>query len=224
MRRLQTKDPTLVQVLSLYLLLLAFFVVLFNASRFDAGRMAAVGESLTSTFEATRGLPGDARRNTSQQGRLLGDELVLASVADLVKTELAVARVHVVRPGRLMLARFPEEALFVPGTADVLAEREGLVAGVADILGRAPEGRRHKVEIQVGSHLAAPDELGGDVPLPVARAAGFAELLVARGAIAGTVMSGVSFETPGEVRMLFRIDPEIRPEDDAAANGPGDGA
>ena len=38
MRRLPEKDPTLIQVLSLYLLLLAFFVLLFNASQYDRGK------------------------------------------------------------------------------------------------------------------------------------------------------------------------------------------
>jgi len=46
MRHLRGKDPTLIQVLSLYLLLLAFFVLLFNASQYDRGKAAPVKESL----------------------------------------------------------------------------------------------------------------------------------------------------------------------------------
>lgn len=223
MRRLQTKDPTLVQVLSLYLLLLAFFIVLYNTSRFDASRAAAVGESLTSTFKPTEGRRGEARQNTSQEGTLAGDEVVLEHVGDLVRTQLGVTRVRVVRAGRLMVAWLPAARMFEPGRAELRSDTGRFVSGLAEILGQAPIGRRHKVDIRVGSKVITPDQLKSGVPLTVARAARFAEALLSRGALPGTVRSGVAFSNPDDVEMIFRVDPDVRPADRVPSNGPGAG-
>lgn len=213
MRRLQTKDPTLVQVLSLYLLLLAFFVVLFNASRYDVSRVAGVGESLTSTFKPTSGKPGDPRQNTSQLGQLAGGAVTLDSVAALVRTELEVSETEILRAGRLMRVRLPTNELFSPEQSSMSEQSQTFLDRFAAILGKQPVGLRHKVEISVGTDWVTPDQLEAAVPLAVARAAVFGETLLAKGALAGTVMSGVAFEAPAETVLLFRIDPEVRPED-----------
>lgn len=221
MRRLQEKDSTLVQVLSLYLLLLAFFIVLFNASRFDASRSAAVGESLTSTFKPTKGTAGEARQNTSQEGMLVGDEAVIEHVGDLVRTLLGVTRVRVVRAGRLMVATVPASRFFVGGGAGLRPDLDGFLNQFAGILGKAPVGRRHEVDIRVGSKMITPDQMQNGSPLPIARASVLARTLLSRGALPGTVRSGVSFAHPEDVELIFRIDPEIRPEDREPDRRPG---
>lgn len=222
MRRLQTKDPTLVQVLSLYLLLLAFFVVLFNASRYDASRIAGVGESLTSTFKSAAGTPGDPKQTTSQLGRLAGDEVTLDAVAALVRTELSVSEVEVLRPGRLMRVRLPTDEFFSADQTLLLPQSRDFMDRFSTILGKKPIGLRHKVEISVGTDWVTPDQMETAVPLAVARAAVLGEALIEKGALAGTVMSGVAFGSPAETVLLFRVDPELRPEDVTPAPESGD--
>lgn len=223
MRRLQEKDPTLVQVLSLYLLLLAFFVVLFNASRLDKARVAAVGESVSSAFRQTDGIPGPARRNVSQEGGALAPSFDFESLAELVRTELKVAEIRVVRAGRLMQARLPADALFAAGERDVRLDKRPFVSTLSSLLGEKPTGRRHKVEIFVGSDPITPDRMRETVPIEIDRASEIAATMLAQGALPGTVMSGVDFAAPGEVVLLFRIDPDIRPEDTKPADKPSAG-
>lgn len=222
MRRLQTKDPTLVQVLSLFLLLLAFFVVLFNASRYDKGRADAVGESLTSTFQSTGRPTRTPRLNTSQSGEAPGDEMVLRKLGELIGTELRVAEVKIVRAGRLLQVRAATDDFFVPGSSEMRAERGAIVTELSRLIGAPVDGRRHKVELFVGSDWVTPDVLRETVPLPIARAAGFAEQLIGRGALPGTVMAGIRPDDEGTVTLLFRIDPESRPAEAAAAGPAGE--
>lgn len=220
MRRLQTKDPTLVQELSLFLLLLAFFIVLFNVSRYDSGRADAVGESLSSTFRSTGVPTRHPLQNTSQTGDAPGDELVLEKLSDLVRTEIDVVEVKVLRAGRLLQARFSTDRLFRPGTADLRADRGPLIAKLAGLVGNPAQGRRHKAEIFIGSDWVTPDQIRNSLPLPIERAAAVAERLVGGGALPGTVMGGIRPDDEGMVTILYRIDPEFRPSENTAPPRP----
>ena len=96
------RNPLLVQVLSLYLLLLAFFVVLNTISKVEDARSKAVTGSLNETFSAD----GHPNKKTvhlvSSQGNILANAEFLSRVGNLIKTELAFAEVSDVEPGRLM--------------------------------------------------------------------------------------------------------------------------
>ena len=220
MPRLPAKDPTLIQVLSLYLLLLAFFVMLFNASRFDQGKADAVTESLSSTFRM-HGQPDDPLVvRSSDQGQAPGNEVILRNVSDLIRTELEVAKVENLRRGRLLRATFATEHLFEPGTAGIRSDRDGLMRRLAEMLSTRTKGQRHKVEISVGSDWITPDRMKAAVPLPIARAASFSEILMSHGALQGTVSGGVRFSQPGVVVLVYRLDPEFRPEDETGEPAP----
>jgi len=213
MRRLPAKDPTLIQVLSLYLLLLAFFVLLFNASQHDRGRAAAVTESLSSTFRMHGDPANDVVARSSDQGVSPGAEVVLDSFADLIRTELRVAKIENLQRGRLLRVTLGTDDLFVAGSAGLRTDREELLSKLAQLLGKSPPGFRHKVEAFLVGDWIPSDRLTQAVPLPIARAAALAETLVARGALAGTVSGGTRHGARDQIALIYRLDAEIRPED-----------
>jgi flagellar motor protein MotB len=224
MRRLPTKDPTLIQVLSLYLLLLAFFVLLFNASQYDRGRASAVKESLSSTFRTHGDPANDVVARSSDQGERPGAELVLDSFADLIRTELKVAKVENLKKGRLLRVTLGADDLFVSGNAGLRDDRSELLSKLAQLLGKKPPGLRHKVEAYLVGGWIPPDRMTQAVPLPIARAATLAEALIARGALQGTVSGGVRHGAENQVALIYRVDPEIRPDTETpetAADKPG---
>ncbi|MFT5488853.1 MAG: hypothetical protein ACI9JL_000608 [Paracoccaceae bacterium] len=224
MRRLPEKDPTLIQVLSLYLLLLAFFVLLFNASQYDRGKAAAVKESLSSTFR-THGVAADRDIvRSTDQGDIPGAELVLDSFADLIRTELKVAKVENLQRGKLLRVTLDPEDLFETSSPGIRSDRDQFVNKLAELLGKTPPGMRHKVQVFMVGDWILPDQMKRDVPLPIARAAGLAEILLARGALAGTVSGGARHGAEKQISLIYRVDPETRPEDEnpnkPAATGP----
>ena len=102
MLRDSPRNPLLVQVLSLYLLLLAFFVVLNTISRVEEARLKAVSGSLNETFAAV-GLPADhSLRITSNEGEVLADAVLFQRLGSLIKTELAIAEVTEITLGRTL--------------------------------------------------------------------------------------------------------------------------
>lgn len=215
MRRVRGQDPTLIQVLSLYLLLLAFFVLLFNASQYDRGNAAAVKESLSSTFRAHGKLAEKLLVRSSDQGGIPGAELVLDSFADLIRTELKVARIEKLQRGRLLRVTLDAEDLFETSTPGIRSDRDGFVDNLAALLGKSPPGIRHKVHIFMIGDWITPDKLTQSVPMPIRRVAGLAEMLLARGAVAGTVSAGIRYGTRKQVSLIYRVDQNLRPEDSA---------
>ena len=215
MRRLQGKDPALIQVLSLYLLLLAFFVLLFNASQYDRGKASAVKESLSSTFRTHGYLAEKQLVRSSDQGEIPGAELVLDSFADLIRTELKVARIENLQRGQLLRVTLDPEDLFETSSPGIRSDRDSFVDNLAELLGKTPTGMRHKVQIFMSGDWITPDQMTQSVPLSIERAAGLAEMLLARGALAGTVSAGIRHASRKQVSLVYRVDPDIRPEDKA---------
>ena len=181
MRRLSAKDPTLIQVLSLYLLVLAFFILLFNASHHDSGRSAAVTESLASTFRMHGQRAEEAVARSSDRGATPGAEMILDSFADLIRTDLSVAKIENLKRGRLLRVTMAPDDLFVAGSAALREDRGELLGKLAQLLGKSVPGLRHKVEVSLVGGWIPPDRMTVAVPLPIARAAALAETLTARG-------------------------------------------
>ena len=227
MRRLSAKDPTLIQVLSLYLLVLAFFILLFNASHHDSGRSAAVTESLASTFRMHGQRAEEAVARSSDRGATPGAEMILDSFADLIRTDLSVAKIENLKRGRLLRVTMAPDDLFVAGSAALREDRGELLGKLAQLLGKSVPGLRHKVEVSLVGGWIPPDRMTVAVPLPIARAAALAETLTRENLIAeqGTVSGGTSYGATEAVALVYRVDPKVRSDDEPAgtAAGPASG-
>ncbi len=105
MQREKPLNPLLLQVLSLYLLLLAFFVVLNSIASVDDARSKAVSGSLNSTFASFGTLAKEAKLLTSSMGNVIADVAFLSKVGKLVRTELSLAKIAVISPARQFLYR-----------------------------------------------------------------------------------------------------------------------
>ncbi len=92
------RDPTLIQVLSLYLLLLAFFVILFNISKVEQFKTTAVTDSLNSTF-ANRGQPTENPAPlASVLGSIVADPAFQQRIGQLITAEIPISEVKEIKP------------------------------------------------------------------------------------------------------------------------------
>ncbi len=220
MARVQRQDPTLLQILSLYLLLLAFFVLLFNLSRVEDAKSRAVAESLNSTFSAENALGASPDIFVSLDGDVVNPPKLEETIGALVKTEIPVAEVTIIKPGRLIQLRLPIHEMFVRGDNRIRPDREDLVRRIATAMVDTPRGVRYDMEVILARWRGPDDEWRPTENLSVARAGRFAESLIDAGAPSGTVAGGVAAGENGWLRMLFhmrprsearlRLDPAIR--------------
>lgn len=202
-------DPSLSVFLGLYLLVLAFFILLVSLSTIEERKARAVMESLTATF-------GDARPSGTSVGPGEGDLALLlerrlaAAFASLVH----IARVETVKPGRLVRAELPLAEVFVDEAAALRPALHPLLDRIVAALSSAPAGTAVAVEVA----LAAAAETGQERLAP-ARAGGFARELLARGAPPQRLSIALAPAAGGQVWLTFTID--RRAGGGAAARGRG---
>lgn len=201
------QSTTLVQVLSLYLLLLAFFVVLYNHSRVEDAKRKAVFGSLQATFTEEGARNVDPVILYEDSAEALGADTFKRDFGNLVRTEIPVASVKIFKQGRQLQAQFPTAVLFDDGRAAIRPDGERMLSRVAAEISRSPQGVKYELSIQVGSRWLDNAALGGTPPLAIARASALAKAIERHGSPQGAVASGVDQGHDGFTTMSFYLRP-----------------
>ena len=204
----QTGSQTTALFLALYLLVLAFFIVLVTISSVEDVKSKAVMDSLTSTFTSLLPPTTDLTVFASRDGDLLAGEAFQEELASLFATTIQVAKVEIVQPGRLMRVSLPADSLFMEESTKIRDAQIPLLDRVVASLSSASPGLRHDMEFLVGS----PTDKQGDLPtgetLEMARAGAFARVMLARGVPPHSVSVGLRPGRADEIVMRFFVRPE----------------
>lgn len=187
--------PTYVY-LGVFLLLLAFFILLNAVSHFHDQKVGAVLRSVDSAFST----PGAGGRGGAAAG-FEATAAELRQLGDLVRTQLPLAQVEVVQPdaGALILT-ITQADLFTPTGAAVRADRMALLDRMARVL--RPRSGAPPVTAEL---LFATRDTPDTAPL-VTRAGALARALVADGAPPATLSVGLEPGTAaGQMRLIFTI-------------------
>ena len=187
-------------VLSLFFLLLAFFILLNAISRPAEVKSQAVIASLISTF---RSIENGARVPDTLPPRLS----VFSEPEDLINemrrrlvSEVPIAELKVFNDSRRVWLRLPADRFFLDGKARIRNDRLGMVADMASVLTTEVSGYRNEFEVLVGSNWSVGSNLDFDASkLEILRAVAFAEKLISVGAPRHTISIGIH---EGDVREL----------------------
>jgi flagellar motor protein MotB len=183
-------------ILGLYLLILAFFIVLVSLSSIEETKARAVLESLSETFSsADRDPSGSA---TGEDGGLAARNLVQQEIADTVSALLRIARIEIVKPGRLMRVALPASAVFNDHRVAVRASAYPLLDRIIASLSNPPAGVRVDLEFALAESTSEP-------ALTARRADSFARGMLAHGAPPDRISVAIVAQPPGQSWMTFRI-------------------
>jgi hypothetical protein len=184
--------------LSLYLVVLAFFIVLVSISSPERVKSNAVMDSLTSTFTSI--LPPTTLPTTfaADEGNVIAIREFQHTLSEMFATRLRVARVEEVRPGRLMRFSLPLEALFRDGQAVVRENRFPLLDRIVAALSSRPPGLRYDMEFTVGRSSAG-------LTAEIERAGAFARQMLARGAPPDSISVAVGPGDPERASITFYV-------------------
>ncbi|MBI3451781.1 MAG: hypothetical protein HY057_02910 [Rhodospirillales bacterium] len=177
----EVATPTL---LGLYMLLLAFFILLVSMSTRVEHRANAVIEAVGTTFNS-RPATGDGRAAMvvpAGEAATLG---FLPEAGRLVAAAIPLARVDQLREGRHLRLSVPASELFASGAATLLPEAETLLRQIAALLAGRPAGMRFDVEFLAGR------DKDGDLAAAASRAAAVVRALQATGAPADSLAAGI---------------------------------
>lgn len=202
--------------LSLYVLVLAFFIVLVTISSPEKIKSRAVMDSLSSTFASLLAPRTDLTAFTSNEGDLLAAQAFQEQIAAVFASPIRIAQVEVVQPGRLMRVVMASDSLFLPGTAELREAHIPLLDRIVASLSVTTPGLHYDMEFLIGS----PPVDGGMLPvaatLETARAGAFARAMTARGTPPNSVAVGLRPGDPRQIVLRFFVRPhnEVRLEFD----------
>ncbi len=191
--------------LGLYLLLLAFFILLNSISTYEEIKTKKAIESLSSTFAATGPPTEKPVVFTSDVGAIPEAEQLQNVITHLVKTAIPIEEVKLKRGGGQMRVTIPVETMFEPDSARILPGVEEFLNGLAEALSTPPPGFRFDFEATLGAAELRAEILKDGEPLQLSRAGALARDLRRRGAPARSVAVGVEPGDPAGLRLLFYI-------------------
>ena len=201
-------DPNLSVFLALYLILLAFFIMLNSMSTQHQDKVEAAFSSLHTTFQSVApsggiGLFSDGRHERGS-GKSTSERFLAPLHSLLSGKRLAPGFVAAPGGGTIMIVSVPASMIFKPGTATLAKRRESLFSGLADHLTEAPYGFRPQIEIRVGAMIAG---LGGgrDFTTASMRAIAIGKDLQTRGVPASVISSGTDESDVENVTLFVRL-------------------
>lgn len=194
-RPVETGNASLIGLLSLQLLLLAFFILLTSVSRFETERahavIASVQQAFSSLSEEAAGAFGDSGSATyalAEVERRLGD----LAAAGLPITQVAVEQ----EPG-VVRVELPADLLFRPRESAASPAGGDFLDRLMAVLGGLPSGHRYDLSVRLGS--------GDGNARDVARSGTLARALLTAGAPPQATAVGLTRQHAGRVAFLIRL-------------------
>jgi len=199
------KDATMVLFLGLFLLVLAFFILLVSISTIEEVKSEAVMESLTSTFQTV--LPRTLSPEDFQtlDGDIIASTKLQDDVAQIFATTLQIARVEILQPGRLMRVHLQSRAVFEDDSIDIRPSMMPLFERVVTAISSRVPGLRFDLEAVI--NVAPIDEKSMPVEqgLQMARAGAFARTLLERGIPPDSIAVGLHPSTTPDMVLWFYV-------------------
>lgn len=152
--------------LSLFLLLLAFFILLNALATFETHRAQAVVRSVQNTFQSRMEPEMRAEVIVPTLGVDPEPEAVTEELEKIWLTAFPLATVDQLQPGRTFQLTMQYSDLFEPDSAEIRPDRVALMRATAMVLANRPEGYLTQMQALLGiSRLSQPS--GGELATPV---------------------------------------------------------
>ena len=149
-------------LLGLYLLLLAFFILLVAISRIVETRSSAALNSVNGAFSAAVEATAPTAFAPIVTGPIVEIEEFQGRIRAAVEEALPVAEVLVVQSGRVLRVRISMNVAFVRDEARLSRAMPPLLARLAGAMGPAAQESRAEIELRVGVRdTGAPTAAGG---------------------------------------------------------------
>ena len=194
-------SSNIVLLLSLMLILLAFFILLNSLSEFEAGRAQAVIESVNRAFNGKIESGDRTPAHSASLGALPEAEAKMREVASLFEAIVPAARAKRIRRAKAVRVELPAASLFRPAGVRLRPGSEILIQRLARLLARDPRGGPgYELEVLLG--VGAPPDPGS---LEVRRAALLAQRLIEEGLPPPVLSIGLLPRQPGTLRFVVRV-------------------
>lgn len=198
--------PDIVPIfLGLFLLVLAFFIMLVSISTFEQVKSSQVMDSLTSTFTTVLPPTSDPVDFNAKDGDILAGEAFQEQITSIFSTAIQVEKIEVVQPGRLMRLQMRVNVLYLDGQTTVREDQYPLLDRIVAVLSNRPPGLRQDMEVIIGSRVTEGVALPVGQTLEMSRVGELARLIVSRGAPPDSISVGMKPGDPNEISLWFWV-------------------
>jgi len=197
-------DSTIALFLGLYLVVLAFFILLVSISSVEDTKTQKVMNSLSSTFTSL--LPPTAQLTafTSKDGDVIAGQEFQQQVTGIFATALGIDKIKVVHPGKQMQLTLDADSLFFKDEARIRPAIYPLLDRTVASLSNRPLGLRFDLEFMIGTQTAADGKtMPTEQTLEIERAGAFARAMNERGIPPDSLSVGMRPGHVGEVIIYF---------------------
>ncbi len=191
--------------LGLYLLVLAFFILLVTISTREEVKANAVMDSLSATFSTILPITTSPAAFTAREDSIQAGQEFQERVTRLFATTLQVAKVESVQPGRLMRVLLPSDSLFFPGRTRIRESRYPLLDRMVAAMSGRPPGVRYDMEFVIGIAAGEDGTLPVGQTLEMARAGAFAREMQSRGAPPDSISIGLRPGAGADAVIWFHV-------------------
>lgn len=198
------ESNTVALFLGLYLVVLAFFILLVTISKVEDTKSKKVMDSLSSAFTSIVPPSADLQTFVSKDGDVLAGQEFQQQVTGIFSTALGVDKVETVQPGRQMRLVLKSDSLFFKDEARIRSAMFPLLDRTVAALSNRPVGLRYDLEFVIGAPTASDGKtMSTEETLEVRRAGAFAEEMNARGIPPDSIAVGIRPGHVGEVMIWF---------------------
>lgn len=210
-------------LLSLKLILLAFFILLNSLSEFDARKTRAVLDSVDQTFKGKIVTPQELADTAASLGVLPLPRSLANEVGALFESFVPNAKARQTDRATTLRVEMPTGSLFEAGKDQIRPERKVLIRRLARALMSDPTGvRKYELAFLHGLPDGAAGGPSGDVvDLAVRRADSIAHYLVRQAIPPDVVAVALEPDLPETVVFVLRLRGPARAESRATNNGAG---
>jgi len=199
-RKVFGSDSTMGLFVALYLILLAFFIVLTSISQQSTSRASAAMESVNEAFKeagvADNGFNPSDLQSAASDPVLIEIERAFSTAFD-VKGQFAVSG------GYIYQVQLPASYLFEAGSFRVRASVHPVLNELLSVLKKAPSGRKQEMALLFGSGVATIDrELTRSQEIAVRRAGSFARYMQEQNF--SNISSGFMALPEDQIMVVFR--------------------
>lgn len=203
-------EPWVVIFLSLFLILLAFFILLNALATIEETKARKVLTSVAATFRSVVDFETRAQLLISDLGPTPEAQEVMEALEQLWVTAVPIAKVEKLTNGQVMQMTIPVNELFLGRKAVLRADREALFDQTGLLLALTAKGGITEAEVVFGTRRADGTLADSEGRLAAERAGRIAAALVGHGAPPDRLAIGLWEDDPAMLRVRFEIREEAR--------------
>ena len=202
-------DRTSGMFIGLYLILLAFFIVLASISSPQSIRTLEAVEGVQTAFDAPEtGVEGTAPARDREQPEEIGADNYLDGVQDLFLAELGIEGRFAGERGHVLEIAFPLEYFFEADSLEVRRNRHTLLSQLAAMARTETRGRQNDITFLFGTGMEPiTAEITESQDTALRRAGALARLLGEFGLSPGRYTTGMIPGDPAQIIAIFKSDP-----------------